>query len=46
MCGKAIAHPALVETLDGLDRAFDSPDCALLFKKFMTLYGKGFFVKA
>jgi hypothetical protein len=47
VCGKAIAHPAEVrETLDRLDYAFDSLDCALLFKKFTSLYGKEFFVKA
>ncbi|AIC16532.1 hypothetical protein [Nitrososphaera viennensis] len=46
MCGKAMAYPAaaaVIETLDGLDYAFDSRDCALLFKKFTSLYGKDFF---
>jgi hypothetical protein len=49
MCGKAIvtaAKPPIVEQVDGLEYAFDSDDCATIFKKFMSLYGKGFFGKA
>lgn len=47
MCGKVIASkPHIVEQVDGLDYAFDSGDCALIFKKFRSVYGEGFFSKA
>jgi hypothetical protein len=48
MCGKPIAttaKPLIVEQVDGLEYAFDSSDCALIFKKFRSLYGDGFFGK-
>jgi hypothetical protein len=47
MCGKAIASkPYTVEQVDGLEYAFDSGDCALIFKKIRSVYGEGFFGKA
>ena len=50
MCGKPIvtttAKPLIIEQVDGLDYAFDSGDCALIFKKFRSVYGEGFFGKA
>ena len=46
MCGKAIASkPHTVEQVDGLEYAFDSGDCALIFKKIRSVYGDGFFGK-
>lgn len=46
MCGKAIAKPLIVEQVDGLEYAFDSGDCATIFKKFRSLYGENFFGKS
>lgn len=43
MCGKAAGSSPIVEKLDGEDYAFDSESCALLFKRFRSVYGKGFF---
>lgn len=45
MCGKTISihkNQILIEKIDGTDYAFDSESCALIFKKFKSLYGSDF----
>ena len=45
MCGKKISEPkkqVLVEKIDDANYIFDSNDCALIFKKFKSLYGNNF----
>jgi len=45
MCGKKINEQkklVLVEKIDDANYIFDSEDCALIFKKFRSLYGNNF----
>ena len=45
MCGKIINEPnqqVLVEKIDDANYVFDSEDCALIFKRFRSLYGSSF----
>ena len=45
MCGKKIIeqkNQVLVEKIDDANYIFDSEDCALIFKRFRSLYGSGF----
>ena len=44
MCGKKINElkQVLVEKIDDANYVFDSEDCALIFKKFRSLYGNNF----
>ena len=45
MCGKKIDEPkkqVLVEKIDDANYIFDSEDCALIFKRFRSLYGSSF----
>lgn len=45
MCGKKINElkkQILVEKIDDENYIFDSADCALIFKRFRSLYGNNF----
>ena len=44
MCGKKINElkQVLVEKIDDANYIFDSKDCALIFKRFRSLYGNNF----
>ena len=44
MCGKAISveNQILFEKIDETDYTFDCEYCALVFKKFKSLYGRDF----
>jgi len=45
MCGKKINEPkkqVLIEKIDDAHYIFDSADCALIFKRFRSLYGNNF----
>ena len=45
MCGKKISElkkQILIEKIDEENYVFDSEDCALIFKRFRSLYGKNF----
>ena len=45
MCGKKINEQkkqVLVEKIDNTNYIFDSDDCALIFKRFRSLYGNNF----
>ena len=47
MCGKTIDEQKkqiLVEKIDDANYIFDSEDCALIFKRFRSLYGNNFSV--
>ena len=47
MCGKTIKEQKkqiLVEKIDDANYIFDSEDCALIFKRFRSLYGNNFSV--
>ncbi len=47
MCGKIIneqKRQILVEKIDDANYIFDSEDCALIFKRFRSLYGNNFSV--
>jgi len=47
MCGKTINEQKkqiLVEKIDDANYIFDSEDCALIFKRFRSLYGNNFSV--
>jgi len=47
MCGKKINEQKkqiLVEKIDDANYIFDSEDCALIFKRFRSLYGNNFSV--
>jgi YHS domain-containing protein len=47
MCGRDVERDReWVEQIDGLDYMFDSQECALIFKKFRSVYGKEFFKPA
>lgn len=43
MCGKKIFEQTkLVEKIDDVIYVFDNANCALIFKKFRSVYGKNF----
>jgi len=45
MCGKKINEQKkqiLIEKIDDSNYIFDSADCALIFKRFRSLYGNNF----
>ena len=44
MCGKSLGNQnqILVEKIDDMDYVFDNEYCALVFKKFKSLYGSDF----
>ena len=45
MCGKKIIElkkQVLIEKIDDTNYVFDSEDCALIFKRFRSLYGSSF----
>jgi hypothetical protein len=44
LCGKTVASiNAIAEMIDSETYAFDNTDCALMFKKFRSVYGQSFF---
>lgn len=46
LCGRVInarEKTPTIERLDGRKYSFDTGDCALMFKKFRSVYGKTFF---
>lgn len=44
LCGKTVASiNAIAEMIDSETYAFDGTDCALMFKKFRSVYGSSFF---
>ena len=45
LCGKYIKEPRIVdEVAEGKRYVFDSDDCALIFRKFKSVYGKDNFI--
>jgi len=43
MCGKALRHGyTVIEEIDRSPVAFDSKDCAIIFKRFRSVYGTDF----
>ena len=43
LCGKSIANiNAIAEIIDSETYAFDGTDCALMFKKYRSVYGNFF----
>ena len=43
LCGKSIAEGTrITEEIGGELRAFDKQECAVLFKKFKSVYGSSF----
>jgi hypothetical protein len=43
MCGKAVqGGKQIVERIDGIEYVFDKDECALMFKKFKSVYGTDF----
>jgi tRNA 2-selenouridine synthase SelU len=43
LCGKTASINATAEMIDNETYAFDGADCALMFKKFGSVYGSSFF---
>jgi hypothetical protein len=42
LCGKPIKGSVIIEQIDGKPCAFDSENCALVFKRFRSVYGSDF----
>jgi hypothetical protein len=51
MCGKmavisdehdSIQNHIMVEQIDGISHTFDTADCAMMFKRFSSVYGNNF----
>ncbi|HZD36769.1 MAG TPA: HAMP domain-containing sensor histidine kinase [Nitrososphaeraceae archaeon] len=40
LCGKEIGYNSIADTVEGRDYEFDSPQCAIMFKRLKSVYGE------